>query len=654
MATTTTKTNKPILPRGADNRPVDSYNRAELYSGKALDFDGVNDYVEVGSITDTYKSFCLYFKPDADIRSGTSYQRLFGIYEQYFGVSTGSATGITTGETLIFMPTGGGRFGTTMEFVADTWYHVAVVAKESDNTYLMYINAQDKTDLVVGTHTPAAATKIRLAWDAQGTGAKFDGQIANFKAFSEVLTAAQVADLYNNPEKVVPTGVENTALKLWLPMQEGAGTTAYDGSGNGNHGTISGATYTHGIGAPVSQTAVIDWNKPYYFDGVDDSFTTGTYQALGDRTITLSFYSSDYSTTGSYPNTLFAFNTASGGNTDIVRITADGYVAVYNGGAKLGTPTIQVNENELTHIAIVTDAGTETKVYVNGELSYSYNAWSPSVGSTDIFNIGQETDGVNISDLWRGFIFNVGVFDSVLTQSEIQAIQGKRYADLTSAQKTNLVSFYSLQNDLNDLHGSKNLTSTGNPSALLIPQGLTSGRDLLGNLFENVRKQGALNLDGNSWAEVHDNASVDLTDAITLEAWVYWDGTASDDGILGRWGDSSGAKNYMLYAASNTRVDFYINNSDSRFEGIATGWRHIVGTYDKSNRKLYVDGVLRDTDAMTDAITTSDKPIEIGRYRHGAGTRLYTNDIAQPRIYNRALTAEEVLQNYNATKDLYI
>ena len=44
-------------------------------------------------------------------------------------------------------------------------------------------------------------------------------------------------------------------------MQEGAGTTAYDGSGNGNHGTISGATYTHGIGAPVSQTAVIDWNK---------------------------------------------------------------------------------------------------------------------------------------------------------------------------------------------------------------------------------------------------------------------------------------------------------------------------------------------------------------------------------------------------------
>jgi hypothetical protein len=47
MATSTVLTNKPINPRGDDNRPVDSYNRASLYSGKALDFDGVNDYVDI-------------------------------------------------------------------------------------------------------------------------------------------------------------------------------------------------------------------------------------------------------------------------------------------------------------------------------------------------------------------------------------------------------------------------------------------------------------------------------------------------------------------------------------------------------------------------------------------------------------------------------
>ena len=47
MAASTVNTNKPIIPRGVDDRPVDKYNRAELYSGKALDFDGVNDYVAI-------------------------------------------------------------------------------------------------------------------------------------------------------------------------------------------------------------------------------------------------------------------------------------------------------------------------------------------------------------------------------------------------------------------------------------------------------------------------------------------------------------------------------------------------------------------------------------------------------------------------------
>ena len=50
MAVTTTKTNKPINPRGNDQSPK-GYNRAELYTGKALDFDGVNDYVDLDGFT---------------------------------------------------------------------------------------------------------------------------------------------------------------------------------------------------------------------------------------------------------------------------------------------------------------------------------------------------------------------------------------------------------------------------------------------------------------------------------------------------------------------------------------------------------------------------------------------------------------------------
>ncbi len=44
MAVTTTKTNKPINPRGDDKSPL-AFNRAKIYSGQALDFDGVNDQI---------------------------------------------------------------------------------------------------------------------------------------------------------------------------------------------------------------------------------------------------------------------------------------------------------------------------------------------------------------------------------------------------------------------------------------------------------------------------------------------------------------------------------------------------------------------------------------------------------------------------------
>ena len=50
MGVTTTKTNKPFNPRGNDQSPK-GYNRAALYSGKALDFDGVNDKVTTDNLS---------------------------------------------------------------------------------------------------------------------------------------------------------------------------------------------------------------------------------------------------------------------------------------------------------------------------------------------------------------------------------------------------------------------------------------------------------------------------------------------------------------------------------------------------------------------------------------------------------------------------
>ena len=119
---------------------------------------------------------------------------------------------------------------------ANKWYFIVGTHTPTENK--IYINGVLNATATAGNLT-TAPNQIYLGLYAPGWVNPYNGQIANAKIFNTALTAAQVADLYNNPEKIVPTGVSNDALKLWLPMQEGAGTTAYDGSGNGNHGALA-------------------------------------------------------------------------------------------------------------------------------------------------------------------------------------------------------------------------------------------------------------------------------------------------------------------------------------------------------------------------------------------------------------------------------
>ena len=80
-------------------------------------------------------------------------------------------------------------------------------------------------------------------------------------------------------------------------------------------------------------------------------------------------------------------------------------------------------------------------------------------------------------------------------------------------------------------------------------------------------------------------------------------------------------------------------------------WYNVVIQYDGTNSTLYLNGNLEASLVTTErgSNPTGNNSVSIGR--GGAFNGLYLNgNIAQTLIYNRALTAAEVLQNYNATK----
>ena len=96
--------------------------------------------------------------------------------------------------------------------------------------------------------------------------------------------------------------------------------------------------------------------------------------------------------------------------------------------------------------------------------------------------------------------------------------------------------------------------------------------------------------------------------------------------------------------------------------GITAGtWTHIVGVYenndiinsDYGSARLYVNGVLTSGATPVDVGdngSTTNGELRIGQWATGNNNEMLTGRIAIVRLYNRALSADEVVQNYNAEK----
>ena len=630
MGVSTNLTNKPINPRGNDQSPK-GYNRAALYSGKALDFDGVNDYVDLDGFTmaGTTATISFYYKTD----SNKALAYIFDNTQRWVigQADTTDSFGFYDGSTWR---------KSTQTLTLGEWYHITAVIDGGNVEFLW--NGQSVGDTFTGANpiSWASLTTFKLGWSYSASGiGQINGQLSGFKIFNTALTAAQVADLYNNPEKIVPTGVEDTALKLWLPMMEGAGTTAYDGSGNGNHGTISGATYVNGVGAPVAQSAVIDWNKgtnlALYSEQLDNAYY-----------IKASILSVDANAT-----------TAPDGLTTAENIKPDtnsNQHYLYNLGIGLtGQHTISIFAKYNGY-----NIGLRPQGIGSGQAFANFDLQNGTILGSG----GTYYDDSSITSLGDGWYrCSLTLTYATAYGFGIYVVNGTTATELPvfSGDGTSGVYAWGAQANAGaTLTPYVRTGATAQPTPVLLPQGLTSGRDITGvNLFENVRKQGALNLDGNSWAEVHDNASLDMTTTATMEAWVNADGLDGGyDIIMVKSSSTFWTGSYGRYTlrANEARVNWWFDDFTTNakyYDVVLSGWNHLAVTKDGTEEKLYINGALVSTQTGAATFTASPYSLVIGA--NSSKVEHWQSDIAQPRIYNRALTAEEVERNYNAGKNIY-
>jgi hypothetical protein len=165
---------------------------------------------------------------------------------------------------------------------------------------------------------------------------------------------------------------------------------------------------------------------------------------------------------------------------------------------------------------------------------------------------------------------------------------------------------------------------------------------------------GALTFDGvNDWVTVADNASLDLSTAMTVEAWVR--PTALGAGV---WRtillkEGTGNMAYELYANNDVSRPAAYATFGTTIRGI-TGtaalalntWTHVATTYDGANQRFYVNGVLVRTLARTGSIIATAGPLHIGGNEVWGG-EWFAGSIDEVRIYRRALSQAEIQADMN-------
>jgi len=148
------------------------------------------------------------------------------------------------------------------------------------------------------------------------------------------------------------------------------------------------------------------------------------------------------------------------------------------------------------------------------------------------------------------------------------------------------------------------------------------------------------------YISISDDDSLDITDEITIEVWVYASppSNSADRGIIGKGWDGGGEAYNMEWdhTSAGMHINFANNVLSAQNPPTTTGWHHMVGTYDGSVMKLYIDGCLDNSANNSFTFPNISSPVTIGAVGVGEEDDYFNGIMDEVRIYNRALSPTEV------------
>jgi hypothetical protein len=165
---------------------------------------------------------------------------------------------------------------------------------------------------------------------------------------------------------------------------------------------------------------------------------------------------------------------------------------------------------------------------------------------------------------------------------------------------------------------------------------------------------GSIVIDGSDdLVSISDSSSIDVTPTVTISAWINPSGFGENN--FGRIIDSGDSYNFFLDNSTVTSgIRYYprVGNALSVANCVTLDeWANFVVVHSGSNLTIYKNGVSIGTSSGMSTLPSTSSGLTIGN--SNVGDRAFRGKISQVLVYNKALTAAEVEQNFNALRSRY-
>jgi hypothetical protein len=613
--------------------------------------DGTDDYISTTTAvnSNTNYTISIVFK----IKSFTSSDmRIIGAIE-------GDSAQLTVGwdNNVLRLWLDNTWNNTTFVSLLDKIYYLTIVHEGTDNK--IYVN---------GVLNDVISNKNSF-FNNLGFGQKFVGQYGSY--FNGNIYTTQVYNVALSPEQVLQNfNAQKYRFGYYDIVQSGltfnldatnylsyprSGTTAYDISGyDTKNGTLLNGVNFSGGTVPT-----------FIFDGTDDYIRVSNREDLdfpvANFTAACWFKSTQNS---DYIGLLGKIQFGVGTNGWTLEFS-NAKVTCWTNSTLIQSP-LTYNDGKW-HYALMTMGTPSTgqiNVYVDGYLvtTAQMHAYTFDPTNLDLW-VGGWTNGT--SYLLSGEISNAQIYNRVLSPQEvIQNFESQRVNFGTTGITTN-----GLVLNLD----AANTASYGGSGTVWrdISGGGNDGILTNGPTYSNSGASSSIVFDGtNDYAYNSLFSQMSLATNMTISCWC----TFADNGSPGRYlwsigrdiGGVTGGLALMAYgfgvAGGANKLLFELGSAAGRV--IYTGtlqqnvWYNFTCTADGTNTKIYVNGNLDNTASQGSGQISSSPGLSVGSYLSNGipptpGNFFHNGKISNFLVYNRALSASEILQNHNAQKSRF-